>query len=78
MSNDSDETLIERIFQDPSLIDTLTDEEQEQLLTDYQTLAEHWATSPKSPFQDLAREILWMLEAAGTKPKPDRQGKTLH
>ena len=76
----SDKTLIERIFEDPDIIDTLTDDEQEQLLADYQTLSEHWVTSPNPAFQSLAREILWLLEAAGqiSDVPQQRRGKTLH
>lgn len=76
----SDKTLIERIFENPDVIDTLTDDEQEQLLVDYQTLSEHWVSSPNPAFQALAREILWLLEAAGIEidVPQERRGKTLH
>lgn len=76
----SDKTLIERIFENPELIDTLTDDEQDQLLIDYQTLSEHWVTSPNPAFQALAREILWLLEASGLDVTvPTSQEKpTLH
>jgi hypothetical protein len=57
-----DANLILGIYEGTVDIDSLTDEQQEQVLRDYQTLAEHWVDSPKEGQAELGKEILVLLE----------------
>ena len=78
----ANKTLIEQVMANPEMIDSLSEEEQDQILSDYQMLAEHWATSPNAGHQALAKEVLWLLKSSGMEIEVaapySRRGKPLH
>jgi hypothetical protein len=59
-----DTTLIQGIYEGTVDIDSLTEEQQEQVLRNYQMLAEHWAEDTTGKFGDLGKQILLLLEQA--------------
>ena len=71
-----DEKLILGIYKGTVDVDKLTDEQQAQVLSEYQLLAENWIESPKPELQQLAKEILLLLEQSSLSD--DNDGETLH
>ena len=71
-----DGNLMLGIYEGTVDIETLTEEQQEQLLRDYNTLAQHWAESTQNGYADLGKQILLLIEAAGVEI--DESGDTLH
>ena len=65
------------VFEGKINIDDLTDEQQEMLMITCNQLALHWIESPKEGLQELAREILLMIEAYNLQEE-DSNGKTIH
>jgi hypothetical protein len=55
--------LIQQIHAGLVNVEDLSDEDQEQVLRDYQILAEHWASSGDK-FADLGKAILRLVEEA--------------
>jgi hypothetical protein len=65
------------VFEGKINIEDLTDEQQEMLMITYNQLALHWIESPKEGLQDLAKQILLMIEAYNLQDE-DSNGKTIH
>lgn len=57
--------LMQGIYEGTVDVDSLTDEEQEQLLQEYNALAQHWAESPKDGYSKLGKDILLLIEESG-------------
>ena len=70
------DNLIELIYEGKVDIDSLSDEEALKVLADYNTLAEHWVTSPKEGLVEMGKEILEMIEESGLVPPKGKE--TLH
>jgi hypothetical protein len=70
------DTLILAIYEGKIDVNSLTDEQQDQLLKDYNILAQHWAESPLSGHSDLGKQILLLIEESGIDL--DETGDTLH
>jgi hypothetical protein len=73
-------TLLAGIHAGTVNIDDLTDEQQEQVLRDYQILAEHWAEHEAGKFGDLGKAILLLLEESSLEiaELDEALGKTSH
>lgn len=70
--------LVQLVFEGELAIEDLTDEEQEQILQDYNMLATHWVESPKDGLNELGREILRMIESADLELPMDTVPTILH
>ena len=71
------DNLAERIANGEFDVESLSEDEQQQLLQEYNAIAKHWLESPKPKLQNLAREILALLED-WIKDEDSSEGKTLH
>ena len=67
--------LAERIAKGEIDVESLSEEEQQQLLQEYNYIATQWLESPK--LRDLAVEILALLED-WVEDDDSSEGKTLH
>ena len=74
---DQEQDLAWLVFEGKIDLDDLTDEQQEQLMSTYNTLATHWIESPKEGLRELGKEILLMIEAYNLQ-EDSSDGKTLH
>ena len=70
------QNLIAAIYDNSLDIDALSDAQQQQLIADFQMLAEHWAASTQSGYSDLGKQILLVIEQAG--PELAKTGEILH
>lgn len=70
------DNLLQQVYEGTIDIDTLTDEEMDSVLADFNTVATHWLESPKEKLRELAKQILSIIEDA--EFVPDEKGDTLH
>jgi ABC-type branched-subunit amino acid transport system substrate-binding protein len=70
--------LVQQIHEGTVNVEDLSDEEQEQVLCDYNTLALHWVESTKDGYAQLGKEILRLVEQANLEIEDAGNDDWLH